>query len=225
MTKKINPDGRPHFKKFLLIGLLAVVPLWITWLALRFILGLITRTGQPFMHWISRVIQPIAPDLAIWLAKPYVETILTVCLLVIILYVLGWLSTKVIGQRALALMDAVLHKIPMIKTVYGGTKRLLDAFQSTNGEVRHVVLINYPSPEMKAIGLVTRTITDTHTGRQLAAVYVPTTPNPTSGFIEILPVDDLIFLEWTVNDALSFIVSGGVIGPDTMLYEKHVDSE
>jgi len=72
---------------------------------------------------------------------------------------------------------------------------------------------------MKAVGLVTRVMRDEHSGRELAAVYVPTTPNPTSGYLEIVPVDDITPTDWTVDQAMSFIISGGATAPDSVSFE------
>jgi uncharacterized membrane protein len=83
-----------------------------------------------------------------------------------------------------------------------------------------VVLIEFPSKDMKTVGFVTRILTDDNTGRQLAAVYVPTTPNPTSGYLEIVPVENLISTNWTIDEAMTFIVSGGAIAPHNINYDK-----
>ena len=85
--------------------------------------------------------------------------------------------------------------------------------QNKPGNTQRVVLIGFPSPTLKSIGFVTRTFTDS-LGRELAAVYVPTTPNPTGGYLEIVPVEDLIATEWSVDQAMAFILSGGAAGPD-----------
>ena len=77
---------------------------------------------------------------------------------------------------------------------------------------------NFPSPEMKTVGFVTRTMIDQDTGRELAAVYVPTTPNPTSGYLEIVPVEKITPTKWTVDEAMKFVISGGTVAPDTMSY-------
>jgi uncharacterized membrane protein len=87
------------------------------------------------------------------------------------------------------------------------------------GNVQRVVLINFPSSEMKTVGLVTRTMRDKTTGRELAAVYVPTTPNPTSGYLEIVPIENVVSTDWTMDEAMAFIVSGGAIAPETVTYE------
>ena len=79
-----------------------------------------------------------------------------------------------------------------------------------------------PTPEMKTFGFVTRVFKNTH-GRELAAVYVPTTPNPTGGYLEIVPVEDLIATDWSVDQAMAFIISGGAIGPESLPSGSHPD--
>jgi uncharacterized membrane protein len=78
---------------------------------------------------------------------------------------------------------------------------------------------------MKTVGLVTRFLKDTNTGRELAAVYVPTTPNPTSGYLEIVPLDQVTSTDWTVDEALAFIMSGGAVAPDSMNYDPPSEEE
>jgi len=83
-------------------------------------------------------------------------------------------------------------------------------------------LIEFPSPDMKTIGLVTRIFTDADTGEEIAAVYVPTTPNPTSGYMELVPTSRLVMLDWTINEAMTFIVSGGAAAPAKLHYSRGV---
>jgi len=82
-----------------------------------------------------------------------------------------------------------------------------------------VVLIDFPNRDMKVVGFVTRTLREEGTGRALAAVYVPTTPNPTSGYLEIVPVERLTPTQWTFDEAMAFIISGGAVAPDEMPFE------
>jgi uncharacterized membrane protein len=81
---------------------------------------------------------------------------------------------------------------------------------------QRVVLIDFPSPELKTIGFVTRVFADA-SGRELAAVYVPTTPNPTGGYLEVVPLDKLTATDWSVDQAMAFILSGGAVAPDSPL--------
>ena len=86
-----------------------------------------------------------------------------------------------------------------------------------------MVLIDFPHRDMKAIGLVTRVLKEEGTGRELAAVYVPTTPNPTSGYLEVVPVELLTPTDWTVDQAMGFIISGGAVAPETMPFTRAGD--
>jgi uncharacterized membrane protein len=104
--------------------------------------------------------------------------------------------------------------------VYGAARKLIATFQNAPAGEQRVVLIEFPSAEMKALGLVTRTFRAADTGQELAAVYVPTTPNPTSGYMEIVPVERLVWLDWSSNDAMQFIISGGTVAPEAMNYER-----
>ena len=138
-----------------------------------------------------------------------------------VLYGLGVLARHVVGKRLIYFFEQMIDRIPFVKSVYGAVKKLLVVLQEKPGnDVQRVVLINFPSEEMKTVGLVTRTFTDAVTGRELAAVYVPTTPNPTSGYLEVVPVDRLISTDWELDEAMSFIMSGGAIAPDHIYYDQ-----
>jgi uncharacterized membrane protein len=82
------------------------------------------------------------------------------------------------------------------------------------------VLISFPTPEMKTVGFITKVMRDTDTGRELAAVYVPTSPNPTSGYIEIVPLEDVVQTDWTMEEAMSFVMTGGANAPDSVRYSS-----
>ena len=106
-----------------------------------------------------------------------------------------------------------MARVPLANLVYTSVRKLLDILQTKPGSTQRVVLVDFPHREMKAIGLVTRVLKEEGTGRELAAVYVPTTPNPTSGYLEIVPVEKITATDWTVDQAMSFIISGGAVSP------------
>jgi len=135
---------------------------------------------------------------------------------VLAILLVGWLARRVIGQRLLGWFEAVVARIPLASTIYGSARKLLDILQTKPDGTQRVVLIDFPHAEMKSIGFVTRVIREHGTGRELAAVYVPTTPNPTSGYLEIVPVEKMTPTDWTVDQAMSFIISGGAVAPDTI---------
>ena len=147
-----------------------------------------------------------------------------VALTLVVLYFLGWATTQVLGRRLLARLEALLDHLPLVKTIYGGIKIFLVAFQTKPEGVERVVLIDFPSPEMKTIGLVTRTMIDEASGEELAVVYVPTSPNPTSGFIQIMSLTKVISTNWTLDEAMQFLLTAGTAAPDTITFARNVDA-
>jgi uncharacterized membrane protein len=207
-------------KKYLVAGLLTAIPIWITWLVVSFIFRLVVNSGQTVALKLTHAFAPAYPKLADWIAKPFVLDLVAIAVVLTFLIFLGWLATKVFGRKIINLFERLIKKIPLVKSVYGGSKKLIDSFQRHPDESTRVVLINYPSPEMKTVGLLMRFITDKDTDKRLAAVYVPTTPNPTSGFLEIVPEENITLTDWSVNEAVSFIVSGATLGPDSVNFSK-----
>lgn len=204
----------------LLIGLLTAAPLLITWWILSFLFAQLAQIGQPWVNGLARTLAPRYPDLAGWIADERLQSLLAALLVLALLYLLGVATTQVIGQRLIHLFEHLIGKIPFVESIYRGTKKFLTVAGSTPEGERRVVLIDFPSKEMKALGLITRTIRDKHNGEELAAVYVPTSPNPTSGYIEIVPVRDITFTDWTFDQAMAFIVTGGSSTPDTIAYSQ-----
>jgi uncharacterized membrane protein len=204
-----------HIKRYLITGLLAFIPVWITWAVFKFVFTLLAGVGAPLVTGIIELIGLGAPRLAETLHRDWVVSILAFVLTLIALYLLGWLSTRVLGRRILGTFDKLLERIPLVHTIYGGVKKLMTLMRNKPGGTQRVVLIDFPSPALKAIGFVTRTFIDT-AGQEIAAVYVPTTPNPTGGYLELVPTDRLISTDWSMDQAMAFIVSGGAVGPEQL---------
>ena len=226
----MNPRKIRHFvprmQRYLFTGTLTAIPLWITWLVFEFIFKKLSNIGMPSVRALSRGLQQTSPALAQWLVAPWFQSALAVVLTLLALYLLGWITTLVIGKRLLGLMDSFMNRIPLVKTIYGGAKKLLTALQQKPDGAQRVVLIAFPTPEMKTVGFVTRVLKDHRTGQDLAAVYVPTTPNPTSGYLEIVPLDKVISTDWTIDEAMTFIISGGAVAPDKIHYSgREVEDE
>ncbi|MDE2307984.1 MAG: DUF502 domain-containing protein, partial [Xanthomonadaceae bacterium] len=112
--------------------------------------------------------------------------------------------------------DALLARIPVVQTIYGGTKKLMTVLQNKPSGVQRVVLVECPRRGMRVVGFVTRVMLEDGTGREMAAVFIPTTPNPTGGYLEVVPLDELTPTDWTMDQAMAFIISGGAVAPDTL---------
>jgi uncharacterized membrane protein len=215
----------PHAQRYILTGVLVLAPLWVTWLVFQFLFTQLYRIGRPWVVGLSRSVQPVAPELASFLLEPGFEAAIAVVVTVAGLYLLGWGATKVMGKRLIAGFERVMERIPLAQAIYGATKKVLAAFQKKPDQLQRVVLINFPSAEMKTVGFLTRILKDATAGQELAAVYVPTAPNPTSGYMEIMPLDQVIPTDWTIDEAMSFIITGGTTGPDKIHYTRGINSE
>lgn len=217
-----RPDGPrngAHFGRHLLIGFFTVAPLWATWLVFDFLLGILAATGTPLLHGMARMVRPLSTTLSTWLLDSAFQKVVAVVLTLGALYGIGVLASLVFGRKLIAHMEALLARLPLVQTIYGGTKRFLASLRKAPVAGQRVVLISFPTPEMKAVGFVTKVLHDATTGRELAAVYVPTSPNPTSGYIEIVPLCDVVQTDWTIEEAMSFVMTGGANAPDKVRYE------
>jgi uncharacterized membrane protein len=211
-------DRIKHTRRYLIVGVLTAAPLWVTWLVFEFIFSQLSEMGVPWVFALSRAARRTSPGVADFLLQPWFQSLLGLVITVAVIYVLGWMATKVLGQRIIGWLERLVHSIPLVAAIYGGTKRFLAAVKEKPSGVQRVVLINFPSPEMKAVGFVTRVIRDQETGEELAAVYVPTSPNPTSGYIEIVPLANVVSTDWTMDEAMSFVITGGATSPDRIRF-------
>lgn len=210
---------RLHLGRTILIGFFTVAPLWVTWLVFDFLLGILADVGRPLLRGAAVAVSPVSQTLATWLLDSSFQKAVAVALTLGSLYGIGLLASWVLGRKLIAGVEALLARLPLIQTIYNGTKRFLHTLRQPPIAGQRVVLISFPTPEMKAIGFVTKILRDTDTGRELAAVYVPTSPNPTSGYIEIVPLDDVVQTDWTIEQAMSFVMTGGANAPDTVRYQ------
>ncbi|MBL8530387.1 MAG: DUF502 domain-containing protein [Hyphomonadaceae bacterium] len=204
--------------QLLTIGALALAPLgltlWILWLLVQlfsFVGGLIAR---PVLGWLAQS----APPVEALLERPMAEPLLELAFALALLTIAGLLAGNFVGRVFGEWVSRVVAKIPIASVVYASARQLIESFQSPEAAAKKVVLIEFPSEHMKAVGLVTREFRDTITGEHLVAVYVPTTPNPTSGYVEIVPAHRLVWLDWTTAEAIQFIVSAGVTAPDRITF-------
>jgi uncharacterized membrane protein len=152
-----------------------------------------------------------------------VQTTIAMLATLLVILGVGVLARRVIGQRLLGWFEALISRVPLANVIYTSARKLLDILQTKPGSTQRVVLIDFPHRDMKSIGLVTRVLKEEGSGRELAAVYVPTTPNPTSGYLEVVPVELLTPTDWTVDQAMGFIISGGAVAPETMPFTRAGD--
>jgi uncharacterized membrane protein len=207
---------QPNFQRYLLAGLLTIAPLFAVWLVFNFLLGVLSAFGQPLAGPLTAFMDRAVPAAGPWIADPDVRLAIAVAVALAVLYAIGAVATAVIGQRLIGLVERIIARIPLVETIYSAVKKLVDVLQQRPGSDQRVVLVDFPHEGMKTIGFVMRSFTDARTGEELAAVYVPSALNPTSGFLEILPAAKLIFLDIPTDQAMTMVISGGAVVPDRM---------
>ena len=139
---------------------------------------------------------------------PGIEIIIAV----IIITFIGWLSLSFLGKKIFELINRILKRIPILRTIYSAINQMTESLTKSDNKQKSVVLLEYPKKDVWAVGFATKEnkgIINDKIGNELVNVFVPTTPNPTSGFLLMFPVEDVIYLNMSFEDASKFIVSAG----------------
>lgn len=200
-------------RRWLLAGLLVLVPLMITVWVLNWIIGTLDQTLQILPEkW--------QPDLLLGIHIPGFGVVLAL----LIVLVIGAAVSNFLGRRLMAWWDALLGRIPIVRSIYSSVKQVSDTLFSENGNAfRKALLVQWPRPGVWTIAFQTGTpggdVGD-HLGEDYLSVYVPTTPNPTGGYFVMLKKSDCIELAMTVDEALTYVISMGVVAPGSASKSK-----
>ena len=214
--KPHNPQFSLNIQRYLLAGILTIAPLVAVWLVFNFLLGVLSAAGRPLAAVIADAMEERWPALTPWLADPRVQWLIAVLAAVFVLYAIGAITSRVIGARLLGLFERIVARIPLVDTIYAATKKLVDVLRQKPDSSQRVVLIDFPREGLKTLGFVMRIFPDAKTGEELAAIYVPTALNPTSGFLEIVPVAKLVPCDVPTDQAMTMIISGGAVTPENL---------
>jgi uncharacterized membrane protein len=198
----------------ILAGIITIGPLFVTCLIFSFLLGILAKAGLPFVQLLAAILP------GDWLAQPWLQYVLAVLLTLIVLYVVGRVTSRVVGRQAFVLFESVLDRLPFVAKVYASVRQLLDSMMAKNESGQRVVLVDFPIPGQKSIGFLTRTLSDETTGELLAAVLLPNAINPTSAFLQILPIDRVTETNMNMEQAMSMLMTGGAVGPDKIRFNK-----
>jgi uncharacterized membrane protein len=137
-----------------------------------------------------------------------------VALTVILLYLIGLFAANVLGRRALELIDLIAGRVPFVKTIYSALKQILALFSGESTQrFQRVALVPFPNQLTRSVGFITNTMQDATTGEELCAVFIATTPNPTTGFVFVVRRADITEVDWSIEDAVKIIMSGGILAP------------
>ena len=184
-----------HIRTTLIAGLLAILPIGVTLFVLKF-----------FFELLDPILGPIFD-----MGNVRIFPGLGVIVLLILLYLVGIITTKILSARIVNLGHKLIERIPVISSIYSTTRSGVEILSGTQGfESRGVVLVDFPRPAMKAIGLITAEL-GVLNGEPMVAVYIPTTPVPSSGFLIVVALSDVTPTDISVDDAMKIIVSGGIL--------------
>ncbi|MDR2690077.1 MAG: DUF502 domain-containing protein [Azoarcus sp.] len=196
-------------KKYLITGLLIWIPLAITFMVLAWIIG----TLDKILLWLPSHLQPHA---LLGFNLPGIGVVLSV----LIVFITGLTAANVLGQKLIQFWEALLARIPVVKSIYYSVKQVSDTLFSSSGQAfRKALLVQYPRQGSWTIAFLTGTPggdAARHLQGDYVSIYVPTTPNPTSGFFLMMPTADVIELNMSVDEALKYIISMGVVAPPAL---------
>jgi uncharacterized membrane protein len=198
----------------ILAGIITIGPLFVTYLIFSFLLTELAKAGLP----VIQLFAAIFPEN--WLRHPLSQSVLAIVLTLVMLYVVGRVTSLVIGQQAFELFEAVLERLPFVAKIYTSVRQLLDSMMAKKESSQRVVLVDFPIAGQKSIGFLTRTMTDETTGELLAAVLLPNAINPTSAFLQILPISRVTETGLTMEQAMSMIMTGGAVGPESIRFTQ-----
>jgi uncharacterized membrane protein len=225
-------------------GVLTILPILLTLWVIRIIVGWMRGASQWVFEWILYFpkVEPILErwgtlkklegiqrfetefgfrpadvDLISLLPAPvrWGIAVFSVLLTIFILYVIGLFAANIVGRRVIGLIEQLVDRVPLIKTIYRLPKQMIASFSADQTQsYQRAALIPFPQEKMRCVGFITSIFKDSLTGEELATVFIPTTPNPTTGYLQVLKRAELVELDWTVEEAVRTIMSGGILRPD-----------
>ena len=194
--KRALNSVRRHF----VTGLIVLTPLLATILIMKWLFDAIDGILEP-------VFEPI-------LGRAY-PGVGFVAMLVLI-YLAGLIAANVIGRRFFRYGESLIERLPLFREVYNVFRQIIDSLTITRkGGFREVVLVEFPRPGMTTVGFVTNVVTDSN-GQELTSVFIPTAPNPTSGFFQMIPTENVIRTRISVEDAMKMVISAGIVSPSVI---------
>ena len=185
-------------RNYFITGVVVLIPIGFTLYLSKILIGLSSKI----------IPENINPNNYLPFAIPGMEIIISIILITIV----GGLSLSFLGKRILKLIDDLFKRIPFLRTIYSAILQMTETFSKKDNDKKSVVLIEYPRKGVWAVGFATKENKGEmalKTNQKLINVFVPTTPNPTSGFLLMFPIDDVIYLNMTFEEASKFIVSAG----------------
>lgn len=196
-----------HVRRYLIAGLLVWVPLIVTGLIIKFLVDLLDFT-------ILLLPPSWRPEAILGFSVPGTGVMVAI----VIVFLTGIVAANIVGRKLFDLGEAIVDRIPLVRSIYSAVKQVMHSLFSNGGQsFRRVVMVQYPRKGLWTLGFQTGVgvgEVQHRTDHEVVTVFVPTTPNPTSGFVILVPRTDAIELDMSVEDGLKFVMSLGVVAPD-----------
>ena len=211
-------DFKRNTKRKIIAGLLVVFPIFITYIVIKFLFGLIGGLLSP-------VVKESFILLGVSLKNSKVDEFVTTSVAFVItfaaLYFIGAVATNFFGKLIIGFFEAILNKTPIIKNIYTSSKKMIEIISIPGRKAfKRVVIVEYPRVGMKVFAFVTGNV-KIKDGTELTSVFIPTVPNPTSGFLIYLPDEDIVETDLTIEEGMKLIVSGGILVPAQLEFYKN----
>ena len=204
-------------KKYLLSGILIMVPFAITLAAIAWLFTLIKKLLLPLVDILFKTLSAL-PNIG--RIDPFylkiVVSLLAIVLLFFLLYLVGAIGARVMGRRLLSLVEGIIKRIPIAGAMYNASKQVVETFGANNRPAyKSVVLVEFPKPGCKSIGFFTGSVT-LPDGKKHGKVFIPTAPNPTSGYFVMIPASEIQELDLPVEETFKMILSVGLVSPEQL---------
>ncbi len=210
-------DLKKIIRKRLVAGLLVIFPIFITFFVIKFLFGFVGGVLSPVVTKVIILLGYSPPDSKV---DEFVITTVSLILTFAALYFIGLFATNFFGKLILGYFEAILHKTPIIKNVYASSKQFLHIISLPSRQAfKRVVIVEYPRIGMKVIAFATGGI-KSKDGTELTSIFIPTTPNPTSGFLIYLPEGDIVETNMTIEEGMKLIISGGILVPEEIEFSR-----
>jgi uncharacterized membrane protein len=203
-----------HLRSVFFAGLLTAIPIFITIFILSFVYGLVTKYTTTPAYWIVDHLYGDATAGMNGFLRTAAAATAALLISLLIVYILGLLGTFFICRQILAQVEHFIENLPLIKGIYGTTKQVIAVFRKGGGGAgfQRVVLVEFPRQGTWTIAFVTNTVHDAATGN-MTCCFIPMTPNPTSGFFQMFPEDQVRNTDWSVDLGIKIVLSGGLLAP------------
>ena len=215
--KNFASNVKAIIRRRLVAGLLVILPIYVTYFVIKFLIGLV-----------GGVLSPVVKKVGVLLGGPtsgntieeIIVTTTAIMFVFLVLYSIGLFATNFIGRLLLGYFEAIVRTMPIVKNVYTSSKQLFHLISLPSREAfKRVVIVDYPRVGMKVIAFVTGSI-KSKDGTELTSIFVPTTPNPTSGFLIYIPESDITETSMTIEEGMKLIFSGGILAPEDVEFGR-----